>query len=378
MRILFLADLSPSPPTTGARERDYQLARALGERFAVDVVTLGPVPTARDEPFELHSAGDPPSRVRALVTSLRRPYLETRHESPTLRRFVQSGQWDIVHASHLFTARTALSTGAPVVIDAHNVETEVAKTSVSSAPGTLRRARLEWEANKTGRLERRLVPKAAAVLATSTGDAQTLAGWGGQRVTVIPNGVDCAAVAARPPAPGSSVIFVGSYDYLPNRGAAEELVDQVLPALHALVPTAELTLVGRRPPDRLTNSPPAWLHVPGEVDDVGPWLHSARVTVLPIRGGGGTRLKVLHALAAGVPVVSTPFGVAGLDLVPDCHVLLGESSQDLAHQAARVIEDDGLARSLSEEGRREVERRFDWRITTAPLAALYEALAPAR
>jgi glycosyltransferase involved in cell wall biosynthesis len=374
MRLLFLADAAPIPTTTGARERDLQLARALARAAEVEMVTLGPVPRIEGERFRLVSAGPPPSRVRALVTSLRAPYQVTRHTSGALRRVAAAGHWDAVHASHLFTAPTAALAGTPIVIDAHNVEAEVARASITMEQNPLHRTRLRWEAAKTDRLERRVIPQAGAVIATSDGDAEALRALGAQRVVVIPNGVDCAHVAHQELATGAGAIFVGSYDYLPNAAAARELVDEVMPTLRTLVPEASLTLVGRQPPASLTKHQPRWLHVTGEVPEVDPVLASARLTILPIRGGGGTRLKVLRALAGGVPVVSTPFGVAGLGLVPGKHFLLAESASGLAEQAARVIRDNELARTLSEAGRREVESRFDWRAVTAPLAGVYRDL----
>jgi glycosyltransferase involved in cell wall biosynthesis len=375
MSVLFLADASPLPPTTGARERDLQLARVLGRSMDVAVATLGPVPGSEREPFRLVSAGDPPSRVLALLTSITTAYQVTRHTSDSLRRLAADGTWDAIHASHVFTAPIGLHAHRPMVIDAHNVETTVARTSAGMTSNRIRRGRLRWEAAKIERLERHVIPRADAVLATSDHDAEILERWGARRVLIVPNGVDCANVARHRPVSGChAVVFVGSYDYVPNATAAAELVERVMPILRERVADATLTLVGRHPPAHLARQELPWLTVTGEVPEVDSILEAARVTVLPIRGGGGTRLKALGALAAGVPVVSTPFGVAGLGLVPDRHVLLGESSADLSEQAARILTDDRLAARLSQEGRREVERRFDWSAVTAPLASLYEDL----
>lgn len=375
MRVLFLTATSPVPPTTGARERDLELARVLAQSMDVEVVMLGSVPSPLHEPFRMLSAGQLRSRVRSLLTSPRVPYQVSRHTSRALRQFVARGSWDTVHASHVFTVPTALLAGVPIVMDAHNVETEVARTAIGMESSLARRGRLRWEARKTDWFEHRTVPEAAVVTATSATDAEHLRAYGARRTVVVPNGVDCAAITRQSLASGAGVIFVGSYDYLPNASAARELVNDVMPALRASVPGATLTLVGRRLPSSVAAQPPAWLHITGEVPDVGPALREARVTVMPIRGGGGTRLKVLRALATGVPVVSTPFGVAGLDLVPGVHVMLGDTPQQLAAQAERVIRDPALARRLAEDGRREVERRFDWRAVAQPLVAVHEELA---
>jgi polysaccharide biosynthesis protein PslH len=375
MRALFVADSSPIPPITGGRERDLHLARALATAMDLDLVTLGPAPLANVEDFDIVSVGAPPSRVHSLATSLRIPYQVRRHMSRALRRYVDHGRWDSVHASHAFTVPTALRAGVPVVMDAHNLETEVARATVDLESGAVRRSRLRWEAAKMDRFEHRFVPRAAAVSATSAADAEAMLAYGAREVVVVANGVDCAAIPYRLPPSGAGVVFVGSYDYLPNAAAARELVTDVMPRLRVRVPDATLTLVGRQPPATLAGHEQPWLDVTGEIADLASVFATARVSVMPIRGGGGTRLKVLGALAAGVPVVSTPFGVTGLGLVPDTHVLLGDSADDLAAQAARIVGDDALARGLSQAGRREVERRFDWPTVAAPLVAIHERLA---
>jgi polysaccharide biosynthesis protein PslH len=375
MRVLFLADSPPIPPTTGGRERDLYLARALAAAADLELVTLGSASASDGKELDVVSVGPTPSRVRSLVTSPRVPYQVRRHTSRALRNYVERGSWDTVHASHSFTVPTALRAEAPVVMDAHNLETEVARAAIDMETSAVRRSRLRWEANKMDRFERRFIPRAVVVTATSERDADAIRAYGAREVVVVPNGVDCAAIPYQRPPSGADVVFVGSYDYLPNAAAARELVADVMPRLRARVPHATLTLVGRQPPSNLAGRDAPWLHIAGQVPDLSSVFATARVSVMPIRGGGGTRLKVLGALAAGIPVVSTPFGVVGLGLVPGTHVLLGDSADDLAAQAARIIGDDALARRLSEAGRREVEQRFDWPTVAAPLVAIHEDLA---
>jgi len=141
------------------------------------------------------------------------------------------------------------------------------------------------------------------------------------------------------------------------------------------VPAATVRIVGKDPPRELLARRGRHVAVIGGVDAVLPHLRDARVTVLPIRAGGGTRLKALEALAAGVPVVSTPFAVSGLGLRDREHTLLADSPPDLAAAATRVLDDDALAERLSHAGRALVERRFDWPRVARPLVDLHHALA---
>jgi len=126
MTLLFLGDAFPFPTTTGGRERDLHLARVLAESLDVELVVLGAGTPHQPERFRLVSAGRRPTRLWALLTSWRLPNEVTRHDSRRLRRVVGSHRWSTVQASHAYTMRPALAAGAPVVLDAHNVETEVA------------------------------------------------------------------------------------------------------------------------------------------------------------------------------------------------------------------------------------------------------------
>jgi glycosyltransferase involved in cell wall biosynthesis len=141
------------------------------------------------------------------------------------------------------------------------------------------------------------------------------------------------------------------------------------------VPAARARIVGRDPTPRLRDRHGGAVQITGTVPDVLPHLRAAGVLVLPLRSGGGTRLKVLEAMAAGVPVVSTPLGVEGLAVRDGEHVLIGRSAADLAELAARVLRDRALAVALSRAGRALVERTYDWAVVARPLIELHHRLA---
>ena len=213
--------------------------------------------------------------------------------------------------------------------------------------------------------------EATAVCAMSDHDAAAFERYGAREVLVVPNGVDTAAVAYREPAAGAQLLFVGHYGYQPNAAAARELAGEILPRVREQCPGATLELVGREPPASLARRPPDGVRVTGAVPDVLEHLHAARAVVIPLRSGSGTRLKVLEALAAGVPVISTPLGVQGLDVRHGEDVLIGETPAELAGLAARVAADDALARRLSRAGRALVEGRYDWGAVARPLIELH-------
>ena len=375
-RVLVLAGESPLPPSSGLRQRILHLARALAAELDVELAALGDVPSGSSEPFAIHSVRHDVSRARALASSLRQPYQAAKVESAALRRFVATGEWTSIQAELPFVAPAAGSQ-APLVLDAHNVETDVLSTLAAVDERRLHRVRWRWEAAKTERFERAVLARARAVCATSDEDASALEGLGAHHLLIVPNGVACASVEHRPPAASAELCYVGHFGYRPNQLAAIELVDAVLPRVRAELPAATVTLVGREPGADLARRVGEGVTLAADVPDVLPYLHQARALVVPLRSGSGTRLKVLEALAAGVPVVSTPFGVAGLDVRDGQDVLIGGSSADLAAAAVRVLSDDGLADGLSERGRRLVERRYDWPVVARPLVELHAALARA-
>jgi glycosyltransferase involved in cell wall biosynthesis len=378
MKILVLAPETPVPPTSGSRQRTFHLARELAAAADVDVVALGRVPEDAREPFSLRAVEHRTTRFGALARSLRQPYLAAKVASPAAARLASAARWDTVQAELPFMVAAATHARAPIVLDTQNVETDVVATMAELEPRFLHRARWRWETRKTARFERRVVGIVDAVCAVSDADAATFERWGAQNVVVVPNGVDTATTAYQPPGEGPALAYVGHFGYRPNALAALELVDDVLPAVRAQGVEASALVVGRDPtPELVTRAGPA-VEVTGEVPDVLVHLRRAAALVLPIRAGGGSRLKILEAMAAGVPVVSTKLGILGLDARDGEHFLLGETRGELAAQAVRVVRDRPLALALSRSARALVERRYDWSIVARPLIELHASLAERR
>ena len=371
-----LAGETPIPPSSGVRVRTLHLARQLAQAFDVHVLALGAVPTAAAEPFELTAIPHRWGRSGPLLRSLRTPYMAAKLSSQAAARLATAAAPRTVQAELPFLAPPALETRAPVVLDAHNVETELLRSLAESEPRRAWRLRWRWEARKTERFERGTALAVEAVCATSEHDAATFERWGATEIVVVPNGVDIDGIAYEEPASAPMLVYVGSYGYRPNALAARELVKEVFPVVRRAVPHAGNRLVGREPEAVLQELPPG-VEATGEVDDTVEHLRQAAALVVPRRAGSGTRLKILEAMAAGVPVVATPLAVAGLDVRDGEHVLLGQTSHELAGQAIRLLEDRALARQLSTAARADVEQRFAWSVVARPLVELHARLGAA-
>lgn len=365
----------PVPPTSGARLRNLHAGRVLARTLGVEVVAVGHGTAPADTDFSVTTVSPRHGKLGAFARSVVDPYQAVVLRAPGLAAAARSGPWASIQ-SHLFLAPSFDGAAVPVVIDAYDVESATARLLAERDPRRVHRLRWRWEAAKTGRFERRVLDAAAGVCAASDGDAEQLEQLGARDVVVAPNGVAVTEITHRAPDAGTGVVFVGSFGYRPNQLAAEELVREILPRLRSSSAGAGATLdlVGRQS-GSIAGLAGGAVTISADVPDPVSHLHRARVTVMPLRAGSGTRLKVLEAFAAGTPVVATPLAVAGLGLVDGQHVLLGSTAADLAAQAGRVIADDALAGRLSSEGRRLVEEKYDWSQTLAPLVDLHRRVA---
>ncbi|HLI54747.1 MAG TPA: glycosyltransferase family 4 protein [Acidimicrobiales bacterium] len=221
------------------------------------------------------------------------------------------------------------------------------------------RVRRLWEADarRAAAWERRIVNGYDLTFAVSAEDAEALGG----RTEVVPNGVDLEGFPATPVPPAHSMIFSASFNYEPNIDGAVWLCEEILPRVRSEVPDATLLLVGRQPHERvrrLAALPGVDAHF--DVPSVFPLLAAARVALVPLRQGSGTRLKALEAMAAGRPLAGTPVGLEGLGLVDGESALMSDSAEGVARAAVRLLLDDGTATRVATSARSLAERHFGW------------------
>lgn len=181
---------------------------------------------------------------------------------------------------------------------------------------------------------------------------------------LAPGGVDCDAIQPLPPPDESKqeILFVGSLQYLPNVDGAQFMSNEVMPEILKRCPDAVLKIVGRGPDERTLrlHHPPSF-NVVGEVEEIEPWYRTCRLSIVPLRSGGGTRLKILESMAYGRPVVSTRIGAEGIDITHGKNILIADTPEELADAVALILNDPGKARRMAEEGRKLVEDRYSWK-----------------
>lgn len=265
----------------------------------------------------------------------------------------------------------------PWIYDAHNVETYLYRSFRDEAASLGDRLTFAIDHRRIAANERRAVARATAVVAVSMSDEVSL-GTLAQvaRSVVVPSSVPLPRETARPGEAAPIVLFVGSLDYPPNIAALEELATLVMPLVLEECPAARLVVVGRRPSrplrDLLTGSP--WIELRDNVPDLSPSYSGARCVILPIRSGGGSRLKVYEALSYGVPLVATSMAVSGVPLTPGIDVMVTEEAEGLANAAIQMLSSDEDAQRLGAAGRATFERSLSWARAGEPLTLLLDEL----
>lgn len=195
-------------------------------------------------------------------------------------------------------------------------------------------------------------------------------------IATIPNGVDTREFQPLPMPPEDSkhLIYVGNMNYRPNVDAVNYFCGEILPLIHQEVPQAELWIVGNNPMPEIYELENEFVHVTGRVEDVRPYYQNSTVCVIPLRAGGGTRLKILEAMALGRPVVSTSIGSEGIAIQDDVNILIGDSPQSFAKQTVRLLTDEKNHQTITQQARQFVVDHYDWDAITARLLGEFEKL----
>jgi sugar transferase (PEP-CTERM/EpsH1 system associated) len=393
MRILFLTPRMPFPPNRGGEIIIFNLLKRLSARHEVALVTF------YDSDDELRHV----ARLREYcvrVDMVRRAakfapgvllraafgeaYSTSRYRSEefdrTVRAAVRQFQPNIVQLETFALAQYATCVAqAPTVLHMHDVAWVMWERMAALAPAHLRPL-IRLEAERIRSAELAAASRASICVMVSALDAAELSRAARclprAPVDIVP-GVDCSELIPAIRRAGlRNLVFVGSMGYMPNVDGAVFFVREVLPRIAQMVPDVSLTIVGALPSPAVRRlARYARVSVTGNVENVEPFYAAAAAAVVPLRIGGGVRMKILEALALGVPTVSTNIGVEGLPLQHGSEVLIADSPEELAAASVRLLTDEPLRRTLSARGRVAVERRCTWADAIGAFEAVYDSLA---
>ena len=276
---------------------------------------------------------------------------------------------DLVQFEFPQMVRFELLRPCPTVVDNHNIEHELLTRVARSTPSLAQRVFNNVEWRKVRRLERDAWQTATLNIATSDRDARRIETATGCDVPVVPNGVNVGAydglqTASRRP---GRVVFVGAMRHHPNADGAQWYAEEIHPLVVEAVHGATFEIVGADPPPAIAALAGGSITVTGSVESIVAHLAQASVAVVPLRSGGGTRLKVLEAFAAGIPVVSTSVGSEGIDAEPDKHMLIADTAREFANAVIRILRGAALPASYStENASRLVRSQYDWEQAIGP------------
>ena len=396
VRILVLSNVVPYPPHGGVHLRILNILQRVAQRHDV---TLG-----------CHSWGDAdldgaawlnrngvrtitapllPANWRHAAPALQaalfrgQPPEIVQYQAPKLHALIAQERFDILQVEETLLAPYASSlpseAGTKTILVFHNMHF-MQEERIAALEGK-RLDRLWRRAN--AQIMRRYEPAIAARfdrnIAVSAVDRALLRGLAPDlEIDVLANGVDTAALRPLPPPDRKrSLIFVGTLNYKPCVDAVLWLAQEVLPILRRRRPDLELWIVGKLPPPEVEALAGPGVFVTGYVEDLTPYYQRSAVAVVPLRAGGGSRLKILEAMALGRPVVSTAVGAEGLEVTAEQNILLAESAEAFAVSVERLLNDDDLWRSIVQRAREFVEIHHEWDKIVEQQLKIYDELMQA-
>jgi polysaccharide biosynthesis protein PslH len=397
MRILFLTPQFPYPPHKGTALRNYNLIAGLAPRHEIDLLCFADAPPAVSPLDQLcrRIATVPiprrPNWRRALDTVFSPwPDMGLRLWSSAYHRqlnaWLWAGAYDVIQVEGLELARYASplvppstgdtlhpqSGGRPLrVFDDHNAEyllqKRIAEAEIAARGWNAGAVYSSIQWRKLRSFERKMCRQSDRVACVSAADALAIRELDpGLMAHVIPNGVDTDLYQREKVTPldlpPHSLVFTGTMDFRPNVDAMLWFARDVLPMIKARAPQVRVYIVGQRPHARLDvlRADPA-VTITGAVDDTRPYIAAAAVYIIPLRMGGGSRLKLLEALSLQAPIVSTTLGAEGFAVASGEQLLLADDAAAFAQSIVELLEDRARARSLGAAGRVLAVQRYDWR-----------------
>lgn len=393
MKILWICPFFLHPTDRGAQIRTLGTLKQLHKRHDIHFAALndphnleGPLRSAEYSRRHFSIEHSPPGRrsigiIPQLASSIANPIPMAvfRYYSPKFRqeisRLIATEHYDSIVCDFLASAPNLTNMG-PCVLFQHNVETTIWQRHVAQSHSLLKKLFFQMQAKKMEAYERKTCRSAKHVIAVSEIDAARMKDmFGIETVTSVPTGVDVEFFAPSGAAlPVSDLVFCGSMDWLPNVDAVEYFLSEVFPLIRQKLPGATFTIAGRSPDARVLKAVQGHtgVSVTGKVEDMRPYLWGSKISVVPIRIGGGTRLKIYECMAAGVPVVSTTVGAEGLRYKDGEDIILADDASSFAEACIRLLSDDTGRRSIAHNALERAQKECSWAAVSREFEAILE------
>lgn len=396
MRVLYVMPDLPYPPHNGGKIRNFNFIQMMAEK-GHDVTLVASDRRPEEDgraaalapfceeliavPLEEQQTLAAKRRVQLRSIASRHPYHRTCYFAPSMQkaidRVVAARDYDVIHVAFAQMGYYSFPREIPIVLDNHNAEFDLLRRIYENeARPSIRKlySYLEWK--KFERDELANCRAAQRCLVTSDRDKAIFeARLDDTPFEVLANGVDLDFYAPDTAAPVTDnvLLFTGTIDYFPNTEGLIFFFEEILPKIRAEVPDVRFVVAGRNPPPsvmRFAEEP--GVTITGAVDDIRPYYRQAKIVVVPLRLGGGTRLKILEAMAMLKPVVSTSVGAEGNEAQDGEHLLLADDPASFAAAVVRLLGDDAERQRLEANGAKLVAETYDWNILVDQLCESYE------
>lgn len=404
MNILFLTDRIPFPLMSGAAIRTFHLLKSLSARHTVHLISFHDFSPSRES--NGRTLADVPEELKSLCSSIK---LVSRNPQSRLKRFLRYGEsqfsdtpWmvyeyyqpemsecintfcsehevNIIQAELLNMSQYLLeveSHNHRLFYGSHNVESSLLKQREQQAESALVRLHCHREANRTAHYEKMLLQELDLTITVTENDAARLTKLApGTSIRPFPITVD--AQQWRPlhkeRQAKLAIVFVGTLFWHPNVDGLRWFFSDVFPGLHLPKDEVEIQIVGKEPTeDVLVFDSFEAVRVVGSVPDVAPYMAAEDIFIVPLRLGGGMRVKILEALSRGMAVISTSIGCEGIDVTDGENIIIADTADTFKEAIARLVADPALRKNLSEAGRRLIEEKYDWHARQEELFLLYQ------
>lgn len=385
LNLLIVARNCPYPSDNGEKVRVYNILKELSKKYGITLVYRRMFEYEKDSKEELLQFCDevidvyvpPPKshfqRFIMICDILRRgyplicaPYYFPAIATP-LAEITKNQAFDAVQIEHslLFPYLDSmhLKNGCLKLVTIHNIDFIRFKRLLEQIPLSLRKFFYYAVTGRLKSIELNSLKRFDYILTMSEKDNELFAyhGFKGRMISV-PNGVDTEAISpATSPTSKKNIVFVGSLDYEANRDGVLWFLKEIWPKVSSALPEARLILVGRNPSGEIRAHQSNRITATGTIEIVEPYYRHARVCIVPLRAGGGTRLKVLEGLAYGVPIVSTTVGCEGITVENKKNIIIADSPEDFANGIIKIFSNDNFWQSISLRGRSLVEERYSWK-----------------
>lgn len=394
MKILMLTPYLPYPLLSGGQIRSYNLLKNLAMKHQITLVSL--IKHDFEKQYISHIASfchkvivaRRPESPWTLSTILKTgfglyPFLVVRNYSTDAKRAVvnelEHEKFDLIHAETFYVMPHIPQTPrVPVLLVEQTIEYLVYQHFVDSMRWQILRPFFLIDVNKIRYWEEFFWGKASRVVAMSASDKEVMLSRNSKlHVSIVPNGVDTEffTFKIKTSRPSPRILFVGNYKWLQNREAVSELVHHIWPHIRRRLPQAKLWVVGKFPTPGILSMKSDRITISDEIEDIRQAYRESDVLLAPIYGPGGTRYKILEAMASGVPVVTTPQGIEGLGVTDRSEVLVKKTVEHLAEATIQVLTDKKLHETLAINANRMVRKTYNWAVIAASLDQLYEEVA---